>query len=234
MLVEAYADKEEFYARYGDLGRGWGNMDHTRAPAGWDTGLVRLRREGDGAVDRETWTVAVAGPFPEIRGLTPSRERRKEDPVPGAVVATSSEGRVLVLFSNRDVRHAFDAIRELERDFRRLNHLTLEKAVSAIRAPYRHRVNIAGMRFSRHFEQDRQDAPDRREITLDMCESVRGEPLDMDAEDQPHDRTAYWGYIARKSRYLKVVVESDGEEITTAHWDRGFARRMKRREMDRP
>jgi len=26
------------------------------------------------------------------------------------------------------------------------------------------------------------------------------------------------------------VVEAGGEEITTAHWDRGFARKMKRRQ----
>ncbi len=63
-----------------------------------------------------------------------------------------------------------------------------------------------------------------------MCEQVRAGPLAQDSENQPRGRTAYWGYVAEKARYLKVVVEADGEEVTTAHWDRGFARRMKRRQ----
>jgi len=86
------------------------------------------------------------------------------------------------------------------------------------------------VRFSDHFEEDRRDAPDRGEITLEMCEQVKAEPLERDSENQPSGRTAYWGYVAEKARYLKVVVEADGEEVTTAHWDRGFARRMKRRQ----
>lgn len=46
-------------------------------------------------------------------------------------------------------------------------------------------------------------------------------------------RPSRWKRTARTSQavaYLKVVVEADGEEVTTAHWDRGFARRMKRRQ----
>ena len=82
------------------------------------------------------------------------------------------------------------------------------------------------MRFSAHFEEDRQDAPDRREISLPMCERVVARPMAQDTENQPGGRTAYWGYIEEKERYLKVVVEADGEEITTARWDRGFGRRI--------
>lgn len=86
------------------------------------------------------------------------------------------------------------------------------------------------MRFSSHFEEDRRDAPDRGEITLEMCEQIKAEPLEQDSESQPRGRIAYWGYVAEKARYLKVVVEADSEEVTTTHWDRGFARRMKRRQ----
>lgn len=84
-----------------------------------------------------------------------------------------------------------------------------------------------GVRFSDRFERDRRDASDGREITLEMCELVKAGSLEED--NQPHGRTAYWGYIAEKARYLKVVVEADGEEVTTAHWDRGFRRKMERR-----
>lgn len=89
------------------------------------------------------------------------------------------------------------------------------------------------VRFSDHFEEDRRDAPDRREITLEMCELVKARPLDENRENQPHGRTAYWGYVVEKARYLKVVVEADGEEVTTAHWDRRFGRKMKQRQEDR-
>jgi hypothetical protein len=74
-------------------------------------------------------------------------------------------------------------------------------------------VYIPGVRFSDHFERGWRDAVDRQEITLEMCERVRAQPLQEEREHQPRGRVAYWGYVAEKSRYLKVVVEADGEEI---------------------
>lgn len=64
------------------------------------------------------------------------------------------------------------------------------------------------------------------DITIEICERVKAEP--MKTEDQDKGRTAYQGYIPEKSRYLKVIVEPDGEEIVTAHWDRGFRREVER------
>jgi hypothetical protein len=93
-------------------------------------------------------------------------------------------------------------------------------------------VYILVVRFSAHFEEDRREAADRREITLEMCATVKAEPIDKDS-DQPRGRTAYWQDVAEKNRYLKVVVEADGEEITTTYWDRGFRRKMKGRQEDR-
>lgn len=66
-----------------------------------------------------------------------------------------------------------------------------------------------------------------------MCERVRAQPLQEEREHQPRGRVAYWGYVAEKSRYLKVVFEADGEEITTAHWDRSFGRKIRGRQEDR-
>ena len=80
------------------------------------------------------------------------------------------------------------------------------------------------MRFSEHFERFRRHRPDRADITVEMCERVKAEP--MKREDQDKGRTAYWSYMPEKDHYLKVVVESDGEEIVTAHWDRGFRREV--------
>lgn len=85
------------------------------------------------------------------------------------------------------------------------------------------------MRFSEHFSNLRAERPDRRDITLELCERIRAEP--MESERQEGDRTALWGYVPDKERYLKVVLEAD-DEIVTAHRDRGFARRVRRRERE--
>jgi hypothetical protein len=82
------------------------------------------------------------------------------------------------------------------------------------------------MRFGEHFERFRRHRSDRADIAIEMCERVKAEP--MKKEDQNKGRTAYWGYVSEKDRYLKVVVEPDGEEIVTAHWDRGFRREVER------
>lgn len=66
--------------------------------------------------------------------------------------------------------------------------------------------------------------PDRARITLEMCESAISNPLEGQVQD--NGRTSHWTYVDEESRYLKVVVEADGEEITTAHWDRGFRRKV--------
>jgi hypothetical protein len=81
------------------------------------------------------------------------------------------------------------------------------------------------MRFSKHFEEDRRDQPDRERISLSMCEQVVRNPVV--SEPNRKDRIAYWGYVESEDRYLKVIVEADGEEIVTAHFDRGFKRKMR-------
>lgn len=80
------------------------------------------------------------------------------------------------------------------------------------------------MRFSEHFERFRKHRPDREDITIEVCERVKAEP--MKREDQDKGRTAYLNYVPEKDRYLKVIVEPDGEEIVTAPWDRGFRREV--------
>ena len=60
-----------------------------------------------------------------------------------------------------------------------------------------------------------------------MCEGVVDEPIE--SEIQRNGRTAYWGYVIEEEKYLKVVVEPDGQEIVTAHFVRGFKKRAERR-----
>ena len=62
---------------------------------------------------------------------------------------------------------------------------------------------------------------------MEMCERVRARP--MGTEEQSKGRTAFWGYVPERERYLKIVLEAD-DEIVTAHWDRGFGRKTRRRE----
>lgn len=83
------------------------------------------------------------------------------------------------------------------------------------------------MRFSEHYREYRSELPDRERITLPMCEQSVADAIR--SEVQKDGRTAYWSYVAGEDRYLKVVVESDGEVIVTAYFDRGFKRRFERR-----
>jgi hypothetical protein len=90
------------------------------------------------------------------------------------------------------------------------------------------------MRFSKHFERDRKHQPDRRDITIEMCERTKEEP--MRTREQEDGRTVFWGHIPEasteeKARYLRVVVEPDGETVWTAHFDRNFRKRVERGEI---
>lgn len=84
-----------------------------------------------------------------------------------------------------------------------------------------------GVRFSEHYEDYRRKLPDRERISLLMCEqAVAGS---VERETQRSGRVAYWGYVKDEDRYLKVVLEPDGQEIVTTHFDRNFKKRMERR-----
>lgn len=131
--MEGYASKDEFYGAYPDLKRGWGDLGHTSAPGGWDTAFWAVRREGDDRLFAQTWSVAVVSPYPEIQGPTDGGPHRGEAPVPGAVSATASETKeVLVLFDGPDLRPAWAALTELETSTRRPNDLTLEEVAAAV------------------------------------------------------------------------------------------------------
>lgn len=49
----------------------------------------------------------------------------------------------------------------------------------------------------------------------------------MVSEPNRRGRIAYWGYVESEDRYLKVIVEADGEEAVTARFDRDFKRKMR-------
>lgn len=61
-----------------------------------------------------------------------------------------------------------------------------------------------------------------------MCQRVIEEPV----KEEPQDDGSlnFWGYLAERDRYLKVVVDPGKREVITAHFDRVFRRKMMRGE----
>lgn len=85
-----------------------------------------------------------------------------------------------------------------------------------------------GIRFSDHFRIHRAEWADRQGITVELCERIVADAIEQEYQPET-ERTAHWGHVPERDRYLKVVVEADGEEIVTTHFDRGFRRKMRRR-----
>jgi hypothetical protein len=54
----------------------------------------------------------------------------------------------------------------------------------------------------------------------EWIESVLMNPIRI--EVQPNGRIRYWGLIAEQGKYLRVVVEPDGETVHNAFFDRRF------------
>jgi hypothetical protein len=137
MNAQSYPNKERFYATCPKLRKGRGNLEHTGAPAGLGTAFEGIRRENHAPLETETWSVIVACSAPDSHTLVRSSwEGRGGSPVPGAVVAVSSEtGEILVLWEGPDARPAFAAIRELETGDRHPRDFTLEDLARAVQGP---------------------------------------------------------------------------------------------------
>jgi hypothetical protein len=61
--------------------------------------------------------------------------------------------------------------------------------------------------------------PDRLDIDPGDVLAVLTAPAAT--ERQPDGRTRYWGRIARNGRWLRVIIDADGETVHNAFWDRG-------------
>lgn len=71
------------------------------------------------------------------------------------------------------------------------------------------------MKTTRYFEQN--VLRKRPYIRRELCEAIRQAPLMT--EEQPDGRIRHWGYEPELQRYLRVVVEPDGETIHNAMID---------------
>jgi hypothetical protein len=57
-------------------------------------------------------------------------------------------------------------------------------------------------------------------LKMEWIEHVLNNPIRT--EVQPNGRIRYWGYLADINKYLRVVMQSDGETVHTAFFDRRF------------
>ncbi len=57
-------------------------------------------------------------------------------------------------------------------------------------------------------------------LKQEWIEYVLTNPLHM--ETQANGRIRHWGYVAEKQKYLRVIVEPDGETVHNAFFDRRF------------
>ncbi len=58
-------------------------------------------------------------------------------------------------------------------------------------------------------------------LKMDWIEAVLRDPVRT--EVQPNGRTRHWAYVEELGKYLRVVVEADGETVHNAFPDRGFS-----------
>jgi hypothetical protein len=61
---------------------------------------------------------------------------------------------------------------------------------------------------------------DRRDIETGFVIRILDQPARRDI--QSDGRFRLWGYVPARRRWLRVIVEPDGETVHNAFWDRNF------------
>ncbi len=57
-------------------------------------------------------------------------------------------------------------------------------------------------------------------LKMEWIEQVLANPIRI--EVQPNGRIRYWGFITEAGKYLRVVLEPDGQTVHNAFFDRRF------------
>ena len=60
----------------------------------------------------------------------------------------------------------------------------------------------------------------RPELRMEWIQQVLEAPVRVQVQE--NGRVRYWGYIAERGRYLRVITESDRETVHNAFFDRRF------------
>jgi hypothetical protein len=71
-----------------------------------------------------------------------------------------------------------------------------------------------------YYEFDASLRPDRADIWPEYIRRELHEPIRR--EQQPDGRLRCWCWIVERRRWLRVIVEPDGETVHNAFWDRNF------------
>ena len=73
---------------------------------------------------------------------------------------------------------------------------------------------------TRYFAEEVMARPDRQDIDFDEVEQARLAPYR--SKQQPDGRYRHWLWVAARQRWLRVIIEPDGETVHNAFWDRNF------------
>lgn len=74
------------------------------------------------------------------------------------------------------------------------------------------------MKFSKHFTDD--VFPKRQYLTIEILEEIVNNPLKI--EVQSDLRTKIWGYSLLYDKFIRIVLDEDGETLITAFFDRDY------------
>jgi hypothetical protein len=67
---------------------------------------------------------------------------------------------------------------------------------------------------------DAINRPDRREIEMEDIRHALAQPTRR--MQQTDGRWRHWIWVTSRRRWLRIVIEPDGETVHNAFWDRGF------------
>jgi hypothetical protein len=73
---------------------------------------------------------------------------------------------------------------------------------------------------TRYFAEEVVARPDRRDIELGYIGRACSTPFRR--ELQADGRFRHWLWVADRRRWLRVIIEPDGETVHNAFWDRNF------------
>lgn len=82
------------------------------------------------------------------------------------------------------------------------------------------------MKTSGHFDDDVSRRPDRVRIKQEWREEALRRP--EYTEEQANGWTKNWVYVSEASKWLRIVVQEDGETVHTNFFDRGFDNKLDR------